>query len=901
MRQLRAAWLRLVGFLRGRQAGASDFDAELESHVQLHMDENLRRGMSPLQARREAIIAVGGIEKTREDYRERKSIPMLEHLLRDAQYAARQLQKAPGFTWVAVITLAIGIGANSALFSIVNAVLIHPLPYPEPERLMAVHASKPNFEEGSISYPNFRDWQKENHTLAALAVARSTSFTASGKGDTERVRGTYMSSDYFSILGVKPVAGRLFAPGEDEVGRAAVVLISAGFSQRKFENAQDAIGKTLTLDGRAFTIVGVIPGNFSLPLRSFRTSDVYLPIGQWQTEGLKLRGAGLGIHGIARLKPGVTLAQARADLSEVSRNLAVAFPNEDHGLEAHLVPLRRDMVGDIQPLLLILLAAVGFVLLIACVNVANLLLARSSARAHEFGVRYALGASRGRIISQLLTESTMLSLAGGGLGLLIAWWGTSAALKLAPVGLPRAGEVHLSPAVVIFTAVISLGTGILFGLLPALKIARYQLQDTLRESGRGFSGMRGGAQSWLVILEMASALVLLVGAGLMVRSLVALSQVDPGFRTQGILSFSMAAPYSPKNSTPEAAREYVKQVDRTIAQVPGVEAVSNSWDAFPLGDDDEEFFWLPSEPKPANSNDMHWAVRYRVEPDYLKVMGIPIERGRFFTDADRDPAPHVAVVDEMLARKYFGEKDPVGQQLFLNGENGDNEKVTIVGEVRHVMQWGVAEDSTNELQAQIYLPLAQLTDAQWVSVDGLRPDIAVRADDAHHAETIFPEIQAAMREMDRTAVVYGAETMDQAIAKSLGTRRFLMILLSIFAGMALLLACVGVFGVLSHLVGRRTKEIAIRMALGADRDNVLGWVMEHALRLSLIGAALGMTGALMLSGLVAHASIFYGVRFYDPWTLLSVMTLLLLVVALAAYIPARRATRVDPMHTLRTG
>jgi len=900
MRQLRAAWVRLLGFF-GLGATCTEFDAELASHLKLHIDENIRRGMNPTQARREATLSLGGVGKTRQAYRERSGIPVVENLLQDIRYAWRQLSKSPGFTFVAVITLAIGIGVNSALFSIVNAVLIHPLPYPEPDRLVAVHASKPNFEEGSISYPNFRDWQRENHTLAALAVARSTSFTMSGMGDTERVRGNYMSSDYFPILGVRPIAGRLFAPGEDEIGRASVVLVSAGFAQRKFGAAAESISKNITLDGRTFTIVGVLPANFNLSLRSFRTTDVYLPIGQWQTEGLTLRGAGLGIHGIARLKPGLTLQQARADMSEVSRNLAAAYPNEDRGLVANLVPLRREMVGDIQPFLLILLAAVGFVLLIACVNVANLLLARSKARAHELGVRYALGASRGRIISQLLTESTMLAVAGGGLGLLIALWGTSAALKLAPTSLPRAGEVHLSPAVLIFTATISVGTGILFGLLPALRIAGYRLQDALREGGRGVSGARSRMQNWLVIFEMASALVLLVGAGLMIRSLFALSQVDPGFRAHKILSFSMAAPYSPKNSTPAAARAYVEQVDRTIARAPGVQAVSISWDAFPMGDDDEELFWLPSEPKPANSNDMHWAVRYRVEPEFLKVMGIPLKRGRFLTDADRDPSPHVAVVDEMLARKYFGTNDPVGQQLFLNGENGDNEKVTIVGEVRHVMQWGVAEDSSNELQAQIYLPLAQLTDGQWVSADGLRPDIAVRADDSHQAAAIFPDIQAAMREMDRTAVVYGAETMDEAIAKSLATRRFLMILLSIFAALALLLACVGVYGVLSHLVGQRTQEIAIRMALGADRGSVLGWVMEHALRLSLIGAAAGLACALLLTRVVAHASIFYGVRFYDPWTLVTVMVLLMVVVALATYIPAKRATRVDPMQTLRTG
>lgn len=521
MRQLRALWIRLHGIV-GSAHGNDDIAAELESHIQMHIDDNLRAGMTPEEARRQALLRLGGLDQTRQACRERKTLPLLEDFLQDLRYAARQLRKSPGFTAVVVITLALGIGLNSALFSIIDTVLLHPIPWPHPSELVCVDASKPNFETGSISYPNFRDWQRENHSLRALAIFRATSFTLTGSGNAEQIRGDYLSSDFFSLLGVKPVLGRLFAPGEDEIGRGPIAVIGAGMWARKFGARPDVIGKTLNLDGRAYAIVGVAP-NFDLSFSNFQAGEVYIPLGQWQTKALSDRGAGLGIHGIARLRPGVTLAEAQADLATISAHLATAFPEDDRGVVAHLTPLRSTLVGKVQPLLLVLLGAVGFVLLIACVNVANLLLARSTARAQEFAVRLALGAGRTRILRQLLTESTLLGLAGGALGLSLAAWGTGAAIKLAPAALPRASAIHLSPLVLCFTVVISLGVGIFFGLLPAWRIAGQQPQSTLREGGRGGSGARHRAQDSLVIFEMAAALVLLAGAGLMIRSLLTLS------------------------------------------------------------------------------------------------------------------------------------------------------------------------------------------------------------------------------------------------------------------------------------------------------------------------------------------------------------------------------------------
>jgi predicted permease len=509
-------------------------------------------------------------------------------LIQDIRFGLRTLGKNPGFTTVAILTLALGIGANTALFSVVNGVLLNPLPYTQPDRLVMLHESKVNFPNGSISYPNFRDWQKDNEVFSAMAVFRGISFTLTGMGAAEQLRGRLISSDFFSTLGVEPVLGRTFEPGEDEIGRPPIVIISEGLWKRRFGGAADIIGKTITLDGKNNVIVGVIPADFDLTLQTTNLREVYVPIGQWTNPLLTNRSAGLGIHGIGRLKPGVSLAQARDDMNRVTRNLALAFPDKNKGIGASVYMLRESIVGSVQPYLLALLAAVGFVLLIACVNVGNLMLARSTSRAREFAIRASLGAGQARLVRQLLTESLLLAVAGGGLGLLLASWGMQAILQQIPAGLPHAGAIRLDARVLIFTAAISLVAGILFGLGPALKTSKPPLHEILKEGGRGASGARHRTQGVYVVVEMAMALVLLIGAGLMIRSLSALWDVNPGFNPKGAMTFAISLPPAMSNANADTIRAAFRQVDSQLKSIPGVTAASVSWGALPLSGDDDE-------------------------------------------------------------------------------------------------------------------------------------------------------------------------------------------------------------------------------------------------------------------------------------------------------------------------
>ncbi len=813
-------------------------------------------------------------------------------LLHDLKFGLRTLARNPGFTAVAVLTLALGIGANTALFSVVNGVLLNPLPYPEPNQLVTLHESKPNFPTGAISYPNFLDWQKDNRTFSSMAVARGTGLTVTGAGEPERVRGEFVSADFFSVLGVKPQIGRTFAPGEDVIGAAPIALISAGFWQRKFGSARDILGKALILDGKGYTIVGVIPASFDLLLRSFSPKEVYIPIGLWGNPALKYREAGLGIHGIGRLKPGVTVQQASADMDGVTRSLAAAYPNADKGIGAGILPLREDMVGDIQPILLVLLAAVGFVLLIACVNVANLMLARSAGRGREFAVRVALGASPGRVIRQLLTESVLLALAGGGLGIVLAAWGTRVGLKVLPAALPRAAEIGIDAHVLIFTVAASLLAGILFGLAPALKISKPNLQATLKEAGRGTIGAHHRTQGVFVVIEMATALVLLVGAGLMTRTLTRLWGVNPGFDPNNVLTFGLSLPPAMKKADPDAIRAAYRDFDARLGSTPSVHSVSLSWGAIPMYTEDDEQFWIEGQPKPPNPNEMNWALEYTVEPDYLQVMRIPLERGRFFTPQDTEHSPAVAVIDDICARKYFPNEDPIGKHIHLHN-NGD-QPAEIVGVVGHVKQWGLDSDDTQSLRAQLYHAFRQLPDsAMALSVPGT--GVLVRSDGT--AGALFASIRRTNQLMNNEQAIYGPQTMGEVIAGSLATRQFSMILLASFALVALLLASVGIYGVLAYLVGQRTHEIGIRVALGAGRIEMLRLVVGQGAKMALLGVALGLAAAIGLTRLMS--GMLYGVSATDPLTFIAVAILLILVALAACYIPARRAMEVDPMVALR--
>ena len=811
--------------------------------------------------------------------------------LEDLRYGLRMLRKNSGFTVVAVLTLALGIGANTALFSVVNGVLLNPLPFHDPDQLIALSESKPNFAQGSISYPNFIDWQRDNHTFSAMAIARGYAFSLTGMGEAEQVNAEFMSSDFFPLLGVQPMLGRAFAPGEDQVGAGPVALISAGFWQRKFSGASDVLGKSLTLDGRNYTVVGVIPANFHLLAPSFQDSDLYVPIGQWHNNLLLKRGAGLGIHGFGRLKPGVTVEQARADMGTVTGNLAAAYPDDDKGIGANLVPLKQRMVGNVQPFLVVLLVAVGFVLLIACVNVANLLLARSTGRMREFAVRTALGATRTRVVRQLLTESVLLAIAGGLLGLLLAAWGTRASLGVLPTALPRAEEIGLDARVLIFTIGISLLAGVLFGLAPALKASHSDLNATLKEGGRGMSATRHRAQSVFVVVEMAMALVLLIGAGLMIRSLTRLWRVDPGFNPDNVLTFGLSLPPSMMTASPDAIRSAFRQLDDKLASTPGVQSLSLIWAALPMSGDDEQLFWLDGQPKPANQNDMNWAINYIVEPDYLKVMGIPLQRGRFFTPQDNENASPVTVVDDVFARKYFPNQDLIGKRINVN--NGDK-PVEIVGVVGHVKQWGLDSDDKQSLRAQFYFPCMQMP-AGFIAMTPSGTTVVVRS--AGVVPTLLGSIRHTSEQMSSEQVIYAPQTMSEIISASLAAQRFSMILLGVFAALALVLAGVGIYGVISYAVGQRTHEIGIRMALGAQPLHIVRLILGRGGVLALAGVALGLVSALGLTRLMS--SLLYGVRATDPLTFAGVATLLTLVAVAACFIPARRATKVDPMVALR--
>jgi len=811
----------------------------------------------------------------------------MQNLWQDLRFGARMLLKQPGFTLIAVLTLALGIGANASLFSVVSGVLLNPLPYPQPEQLIALSQSKPNFPRGAIPYLNFRDWQRENQTFSTMAISRRTSFSLLGAGEAEQVDGRWVSAEYFSVLGVKPALGRDFAPGEDERGAGPVVLINAEFWRRKFAASPDVLGQSLMLDDRSYTIVGVLPASFTLHRGPDVNVDVYVPIGQWNTPALQNRSAALGLHGIGRLKPGVSPAQAQADLDGVMRRLAELYPEANRGHGAALLPLKESLVGDVERTLWLLLGAVGFVLLIACVNVSNLLLARSTARTREFAIRAALGASQGRLLRQMLTESLLLSLLGGGLGLLLASWLTSAALNALPTALPRAADIALDARVLLFTCGISLLTGLLAGLAPALKTAQGRLAETLKEGGRGAGTARQHAQGALVVVEMALALVLLIGAGLMIRSLYALWNVDPGFRADNAVTFGLRFPPSMRTASPETVRANLHELSDKLNSTPGVRAASFSTGAAVLQADDEVHFWLADRPKPASASEMNMSLVYRVEPAYLTALGIPLRQGRFFTEQDNERSPNVAVIDEAFARQFFGGENPLGKRLDLEGAR---EPFQIVGVVGHVKQWSLDADDKQSLQAQLYLPFRQL---------GGNPSgvgVVVRAEGGAEA-TLSDSMRRAIQSQNNQNVFYGWQTMNEVIADSMVAQRFSLMLLNGFAAVALLLASVGLYGVISYLVSQRTHEIGIRLALGARRTDVLRLVFRHGLKLALGGVALGLIAALGLTRLLAK--MLYGVSATDPLTFAVIALLLLSVAMLACWIPARRATKVDPMIALR--
>jgi predicted permease len=815
----------------------------------------------------------------------------MDTLLQDFRYGFRMLLKAPAFVVIAVLTLALGIGANSALFSIVSSVLLSPLPFHEPDRLMAVYSSNREFRNASISYPNFLDWVRNNRSFSDLAAFRQDSFELTGMDEPERLKVEMVSANFFPLLGVQPVIGRQFLVEEDQVGAARVVLISAGVWQRKLGATQDLAGKTLHLNGSSYSVIGVIPASFHYYGGNFyRNTDIFVPIGQWNDPTFRDRRTGMGTNAVGRLKTGVTFAEARSDMDAVAANLAMAFPDVDRDSGISLVPLRQNVVGEIRPVILVLFASVGFVLLIACANVANLLLARSTGRAREFSVRAALGAGRTRIIRQLLTESVLLSLLGGALGLLLAAWSTRAGLAALPEALPRAEEIRLNLPVLLFTVGLCVLIGILFGLATALRTSRADLNDALKEGGRGVRGGHQRAQRVLVVVEMALSLILLCGAGLMLRSLAALWSVDPGFQPQSVLHFELAAPH-PIGSTPSSSRAAMLQLHDVLASSPGVNSASLVFGSTPFLGDSELPFWLEGQPKPASQNEMKQSLFFVTQPDYLYIMRIPLVRGRYIEPQDDQRTRPVMVVDERFAQLAFGNRDPIGKRVNLEILGVTAQIVGIVG---HVKQWGLEEDSNTLVQPQCYLPVLQIPD-QFLPLISQNMRALVRTQGA--PLSAVASLRKSLQSFDNEMVLYNPQSMSEIISDSLASRRFSMVLLGGFATLALILSAIGIYGVISYIAAQRIQEIGIRMALGAQRMDVLGMVVGQGLRVASVGIIIGLVAALGLTRLIANLT--YGVTPHDPLTFTGVAALLALVALAASYLPALRATRVDPMKALR--
>ena len=823
-------------------------------------------------------------------------------LAQDVRYALRQLRKSPGFATVTVVTLALGIGANTAIFSVVNGVLLNPLPFHDASRIVSMFEATPNFVKGSISYPNFLDWQRDNGSFEAMAAYRSTYGSITGIGQAEEVHAQRVSASFFPILGVNPILGRNFTPEEDRRGSNPTVLISEGLWKRKFGSDRNVIGKRLIVAGQPRTIIGVIPASFRLHVFNFRTADVYEAIGEETDPTFYLRDSYRGMDAIGLLKPGVTLAQARDDMKRVNAGLADAYPNVDGNIKANIVPLKDNIVGDMRPALLVLLGAVGFVLLIACVNVANLLLARSTARQREFSVRAALGAGQIRILRQLLTESVLLSALGGMFGLILAKWGTVAALVAVPETVPRSEEIGLHLPVLLFTIFVSVLTGIMFGLLPAIRMSRTDISGRLKDSGRAISGSRSRLQSVLVMGEMAMALVLLVGAGLMCRTLMGLWKVDPGFDPRNVSYFEVTPSPSLVSQPQDAIHAALRQISATLHSVPGVEAVSLHDGALPMESDNERGFLLEGQELPTRrTKNIQQTLEYTVEPEYLKTMRIPLLWGRFLRDEDNENAARVVVIDANFGQQYFAGQDPIGKHIRVFELASDsNQRVltplVIVGVVGHVNQWGLAEDASHPLHAQMYRPILQSEKAELKNLaQGF--NVFVRSKTPLASEAFFESIRQKLLASNRDMIVCDNESEEEVVARSIASQRFSLILLGAFAGLALLLAGIGIYGVLSYLVGQRTQEIGVRMALGAQRLDVLRMVMQDGARMTLAGTAIGIVAALGLTQLMA--SMLFGVRPTDPVTFGLVAVVLCGIALFACYLPARRAAKVDPMVALR--
>jgi putative ABC transport system permease protein len=808
----------------------------------------------------------------------------VQTLLQDLRYAFRLLIKSPTFSAIAILTLALGIGANTAIFSVVNAVLLRPLPFRDSSRVVLVAERNP-YATISTSYENYQDWRDQSHSFESLEATRGTTITLSGAGEPERLNARMATARLFPLLGVDAILGRTFREDEDRPGGSPVVILSYGLWQRHFGGAQDVLGKSVNLDSSPYTIIGVMPAGFEV----LQPSDVYFPFHPWAHTLPDDRNWHPGILAIGRLRPGVTREQARTEMVGITKRLEEQYPIYNTGTSADVVLLQEQMVQNVRPALVLLLGAVSFVLLISCANVANLLLARAAAREREVAIRTSMGATRGRVIRQLLTESVMLSLAGGILGLLIAWSSLGPLLKLSADTVPQAFTVGLDPYVLLFTLGVSIITGLLFGLAPALRTAKTDLRGTLNEGSRGSTVGPGQLRlrGSLISMEIALAMLLLVGAGLLLRSFSRLQEIAPGFQPDHL--FVADLPLSQTAyAKPEQRYDFFDRVVDRVRSLPGVRSAGAASFLPVSGGGGLIHFNIAGRP-PKSPHDYTAAGYRNVTPNYFETLGVPLKQGRLFTAADKEHAPAVIVINSTMSRTYFANENPLGKKIQL-GATPDPDPtdpyMVIVGVVGDVLQ-GLGDEPKSEMylpyrQADGVLPVFQLSIVLRTAGDPLMQAAAVRSE---------------LSQIDPNQPLVKVRTMEDNMSATVAQPRFRTWLIAIFAGLAAMLAAVGIYGVMSYSVTQRTSEIGIRVTLGAQPTDVFRIVVGEGLRFALLGVAIGLISGLILTRLLQ--SFLYGISASDPLTFAAVTILLLGVAAAASYFPARRATRVDPMVALR--
>jgi len=882
--RLRVLYSRIGGLFSGRRP-AQEFERELESHLAMLIEENLRRGMPPAEAERAARIRLGGLTQLKETNRELRGLPFIETFLQDARYAWRMLRKNPGFTAVAVLTLALGIGANTAIFSVVYAVLLKPLPYAHPEQL--VTAFQANTQEGvpedGVSYPNFEEWRAQNHVFSELAGITAHQLTLTGRGEPSVVDTSVVTPEHFALLDVKPLHGRVFFPAEGKQGAPPVVIISENLWRGTLGADPRILGSSIILDKRPFTVVGIMPAGFRSPFIETK-QEVWIPLvqdplfGSWMA-----RRAGHWLPVFGRLKPGVSIAQAQAEMDAISDRLAREFPAENKGWTVRLVPLQKEIVGDVRTALLVLLGAVGLVLLIACANIANLLLTRATSRSKEIAVRTALGAGRARIIRQLLSETAVLGLLGGIIGIALAYAGVQVLGSLMPENLPRLNPIRVDNFVLAFALVLSAIASVAFGLVPAIFSANSNIQGSLRDGGgrSGESLNRRRARSFLAAAEISLAMVLLVAAGLLLRSFSKLTSVSPGFETHSIVKAEVSLPQFQYSTPPQ----WIAFSDKLLAQVQAQPGMQDTAVAVPLPIVNGKInlgFDIVGAP-PASAAESRLADYASVSPEYLRVMGIPLLAGRFFNQQDILSAPRVSVISKTFAQRYFPNQDPIGKRLnfgFPPNPDVEREIVGIVGDVRDV--------SLGEAPGpMMYVPFAQAP--FWGANLVVKSTLSTSA--------VAAAIRQEVQNIDRDLPVTDVAKLPDLIDASVSQQRFRTFLLGLFAAMALILAATGIFGVIAYSVACRTNEIGIRLALGASRSAILRMILRETLLLTLAGLLVGIPCALAASHFVGH--LLFGVSANDPVTLAAVAFTLAAVAAFAGFLPARRAMRVDPVIALR--